>query len=87
MNGSKTHGWLDLKHAAEYCCLSIRTLRAFLGHPTHPLPARLVGLGQKHGKWLVRTEDLDRWLASFPKAGEDTDRLVNELLREVTDVD
>jgi hypothetical protein len=37
------HGWLDLKHAAEYCCLSIRTLRKYIGDARHPLPVRSVG--------------------------------------------
>ena len=26
-------GWLDLKRAAEYCSLSVRTLRQYIGHP------------------------------------------------------
>src|SRR5215831_940396 len=28
-------GWLDLKRAAEYCCLSVRTLRHYIGDPHH----------------------------------------------------
>jgi len=71
-------GWLDLKHAADYCCLSVRKLREYLGHPIRPLPAHLVG-----GKWLVRREELDDWLQAFPRAGEETDRIVDEVLQEV----
>jgi hypothetical protein len=72
------NGWLDLKRAAEYSCLSVRKLRAYLGHPTRPLPAHLVG-----GKWLVRCEDLDGWLQGFPCAGEQADRLVDGLVKEL----
>ena len=71
--------WLSLQTITkEYADLSERKLRAFLSHPTHPLPARLVG-----GKWLVCREDLDQWLRSFPRAGEDIDRLVEEVMREM----
>ena len=71
-------GWLDLRHAAEYCSLSVRTLRRYIGDPVRPLPVRLVG-----GKWLLAQADLDTWLRSFPRAGEDVDRLVDEVLEEL----
>lgn len=67
--------WLDLNRAADYASLSVRTLRGYIGHPTHPLPARRVG-----GKWIVAREALDRWLESFPAAGEDVDRLVDDIV-------
>jgi hypothetical protein len=73
------NGWLDLKRAAEYCCLSIRTLRRYIGHPHHPLPVHIVG-----GKWLTHPGDLDKWIKSFPAGREDIDRLVNEVISEVT---
>jgi hypothetical protein len=73
------HGWLDLKRAGEYCCLSVRTLRKYIGDATHPLPVRIVG-----GKWLVAQADLDVWLRSFPRAGEQIDQLVEDLLQEIT---
>ena len=70
--------WLSLQTITrEYADLSERKLREFLNHPTHPLPARLVG-----GKWLIAREDFDAWARSFPRAGEDVDRLVNEVLEE-----
>jgi hypothetical protein len=72
--------WLSIKHAAEEYDISERKLRAFLGHETHPLPARLVG-----GKWLVSRSDMDNWLRSFPRAGEDLDQLVDELIEEMRD--
>ena len=71
--------WLDLKHAAEYCCLSVRTLRTYIGHHRYPLPVRRVG-----GKWLISCEELDRWVQQFPKAGEHIDRVVEEVLKEMT---
>ncbi len=70
--------WLDLKGAAEYCALSVRTLRRYLGDPHHPLPVRLVG-----GKWLSHPGDLDRWIQSFPAGREEIDQLVEELMSEV----
>jgi hypothetical protein len=71
------NGWLDLKRAAEYCSLSIRTLRRYIGDPHHPLPVRIVG-----GKWLTHPSDLDRWIKSFPAGREDIDRLVDEVMKE-----
>jgi hypothetical protein len=71
--------WLSLKSIPQaYVDLSERTLRSYLGHPTHPLPARLVG-----GKWLVARSDLEAWLRSFPKAGEQLDKIVDEILEGV----
>lgn len=71
-------GWLDLKRAAEYCSLSVRTLRRYIGDPYHPLPVRIVG-----GKWLSSPNDLDMWIKSFPAGREDIDRLVDEVLQDV----
>jgi hypothetical protein len=72
-------GWLDLKRAAEYCSLSVRTLRRYIGDPHHPLPVRIVG-----GKWLAHPADLDQWIQAFPAGKEDIDRLVDEVISEVT---
>ena len=73
------NGWLDLKRAAEYCSLSVRTLRRYIGDPHHPLPVRIVG-----GKWLTHPGDLDQWIKSFPRGREDIDQLVNEVLSDIT---
>jgi hypothetical protein len=72
-------GWLDLKRAAEYCSLSVRTLRRYIGDTHHPLPVRIVG-----GKWLTHPSDLDQWIKSFPRGREDIDRLVDEMISDVT---
>ena len=71
-------GWLDLKSAAEYCSLSVRTLRRYIGDAHHPLPVRIVG-----GKWLTHPTDLDQWIKSFPAGREDIDRLVDEVMEEM----
>ena len=71
-------GWLDLRRAADYLCLSIRTLRTYIGHHEHPLPVRRVG-----GKLLGRVMDFDRWAQSFPEAGAHIDQLVDEILSEI----
>jgi hypothetical protein len=73
------NGWLDLKSAAEYCSLSVRTLRRYIGDPHRPLPVRIVG-----GKWLTHPSDLDQWIKSFPAGREDIDRLVDEVISDVT---
>jgi hypothetical protein len=70
-------GWFDLKRAAAYTSLSVRKLQDYLKDPLRRLPARLVG-----GKWLIAQDDLDGWLRSFPRAGEDLDRLVDEVMEE-----
>ena len=70
--------WLALKTIPkEYVDLSERKLREFLGHPTHPLPARLVG-----GKWLVARSDLDAW----PGAGELGGRESSRRTRDATPI-
>jgi hypothetical protein len=78
MSASELRGWLDLKHAAEYLCLSVRTLRSYIGHDQHPLPCRLVG-----NKWLMHQQDLDQWVHNFPGAGEDVARVVDEVIAEL----
>lgn len=72
-------GWLDLKRAAEYCSVSIRTLRKYIGDAHHPLPVYIVG-----GKWLTHPSDLDAWIKSFPAGWQDIDRLVEEIVQDVT---
>jgi hypothetical protein len=71
--------WMSLTTIPkEYADLSERKLREFLSHPTHPLPARFVG-----GKWLIARDDFDAWVRSFPRAGEDVDQIVKEVLDEI----
>jgi helix-turn-helix protein len=71
-------GWFDLKDAADHCSLSVRTLRRYIGDAQHPLPVRMVG-----GKCLVSQDELDAWVSGFPRAGEDVDTMVNEVLRDL----
>ncbi|MDO8794899.1 MAG: hypothetical protein Q7J25_09795, partial [Vicinamibacterales bacterium] len=46
-----------------YAGLSVRTLRTYLQHQTHPLPCYRVG-----GKILVRRSDYDAWVLRFRQA-------------------
>jgi Helix-turn-helix domain len=71
-------GWLDLRRAAEYTSLSVRTLRRYIGDAHHPLPVRIVG-----GKWLTNASLLDRWIQGFPAGKEDIDRFVDEVIHDV----
>jgi hypothetical protein len=70
--------WLGLQEmATDYVPLSERTLRKLIAHPTHPLPVRRVG-----GKWISHVDELDTWLRSFPKAGDELERIVEEVMRD-----
>ena len=75
---AESYNWMDLKHAAKYSCLSVRTLRSYLRHAVHPLPARLVGR-----KWLIHRAALDAWLRRFPAADEDINQIVGEIIEEI----
>lgn len=71
--------WLSLQSIArEYADLSERTLRAYLGHDKHPLPAHMVG-----GKWLVHRDDFDAWVHTFPRSSVDVDHIVDEVMAEM----
>ena len=70
--------WLDLAKAAAHTLLSVRTLRRYLGDPTHPLPAYLVG-----GKVLLESVELDEWLRGFPRYSNQVSALVEEALRDI----
>ena len=71
-------GWLSIVDAAVYSGVSVGLLRRYLGHEAHPLPAHRVG-----GKWLVSRDDLDAWVRGFPRAGEDIEVAVRELLDDL----
>ncbi|MFZ5447890.1 MAG: helix-turn-helix transcriptional regulator [Thermodesulfobacteriota bacterium] len=64
-------GFLDLKAAAAYTSLSVRTLRVHIKKPGGPPIYRVVG------KILLKRSDLDRWLESFKI---DLDSLANSVL-------
>lgn len=49
--------YLRLSDLAAYSTLSIRTIRRYLAHATHPLPVHRIG-----GRVLVRKSEFDRWL-------------------------
>jgi excisionase family DNA binding protein len=70
--------WLDLRHAAAYCCLSVRTLRRYIRHPQHPLPVRRVG-----GKVLIPRADLEAWLKAWPRTQEQAQQVVDRLMETV----
>jgi len=69
--------WLGLQDiATDYVPLSERTLRKFIGPSTHRLPVQRVG-----GTWLSHVDDLDTWLRSFPKAGDELECIGEEVMR------
>ena len=85
--------WLSLEALSRYSGLSVRTLRAYLTHPYHPLPHyRLVEphpVVDKHGKRrtvsgkiLVRRSEFDRWMEGF-RYTPDVDKIVNEVMEEL----
>ncbi len=71
--------WMSFKTITEeYADLGENTLRKYLNDPVHPLPAKRV-----NGKFLVHRHEFDTWLRGFPGAGENTDRLVEELMKGI----
>jgi len=68
-------GWLDIARASEYTCVSPRTLREWL---KSGLPhSRVHG-----GKILIAREALDEFLGSFAVQSNQTEDIVNEIMRE-----
>lgn len=62
--------YLGLAALAAYSGLSVRTLRAWLRHPLHPLPHYRVGAldrraGRRGAKIVVRRSDYDTWAARW----------------------
>lgn len=71
--------FLSLKALADYSGLSIRTLRASLVDPIHPLSSYRVGR-----KILVRRSDFDRWMAVYRRVrAPDVGQIVAEVLRDL----
>lgn len=85
--------WLSLRALAGYSGISLRSLRASLADPSHPLPhyrmkephviATKAGRPRTvTGKILVRRSDFDRWMEAF-KHTPDLDRLVDSVVTEI----
>ena len=71
--------FLSLRALAAYSGLSVRNLRSWLDDPRRPLPSYRVG-----GKILVRRSEFDGWISAFRRAGgQDLDRVVSEILRDL----
>jgi hypothetical protein len=71
--------FLSLKALVSYSGLSVRTLRALLTAPAHPLPCYRIG-----GKLLVRRSEYDAWAVRYRHVGRpDVDGLVADVLRDL----
>jgi len=70
--------YLPLKTLVVYSGLSVRTLRGYLTHATHPLPCFRIG-----GKVLVRRSDYDAWAAQFRvvASAAGLDDMVNNIMQ------
>lgn len=84
--------WLSLEALGRYCGLSVRSLRAYLMDPNHPLPhyrmkephVIATAAGKRRtvsGKILVRRSDFDQWMQTY-RYTPDLDRLVDEVVSE-----
>jgi excisionase family DNA binding protein len=65
--------FLDLKALSEYSCLSVRTLRNYLGK----LPHYRVG-----GKLLIRKSEFDRFMDKY-RVVDNLDEVVEDILSEM----
>jgi len=69
--------YFPIKRLTAYSGLSERTLRTYLSHPVHPLPAYKIG-----GRVLVRRSDYDSWAARFRcLAPSSVDAIVGDMIR------
>lgn len=69
--------YFPLKRLTAYAGLSERTLRTYLSHPVHPLPAYKIG-----GRVLVRRSEYDSWAARFRcVAPSSVDAIVSDMIR------
>jgi predicted DNA-binding transcriptional regulator AlpA len=71
--------FLSLKALATYSGLGVRTLRARLTDPRHPLPCYRIG-----GKIVVRRSEFDAWVAQFKTVGNpNVEHVVAEVLADL----
>ena len=71
--------FLDLRALAQYSCLSVRKLRAYLQDGGHPLPHYRVG-----GKVLVRRSEFDHWIGVYRQRGTTRiDAIVADVVRTI----
>jgi hypothetical protein len=71
--------FLSLKALATYSGLGVRTLRAHLTDPRHPLPCYRIG-----GKILVRRSEYDSWAARYRQVGHaEVDRIVSDVVKDL----
>jgi lambda repressor-like predicted transcriptional regulator len=69
--------YFPLTALSTYAGLSVRTLRNYLTHASHPLPCYRIG-----GKVLVRRSDYDTWAARFRAiSSSKVDTFVREAMR------
>ena len=82
--------WLSLEALSQYSGRSVRSLRAYLGDPCHPLPhyrmkePHVIAMASGKprtvsGKILVRRSEFDQWMQTF-RHTPDLDRLIDEVL-------
>lgn len=72
--------YMPLATLSRYSGLSVRTLRAALRDPLHPLPHYRPHAG---GKVLVRRSEFDAWMSQFRADSTDVDAIVREVLGDV----
>ncbi len=85
--------WLSLPALSTLSGMSIRTLRAALADPFHPLPhyrmrtphVTITKAGKRQtitGKVLVRWTDFTRWMEPYKQPTPTLDRLVDEAVAD-----
>jgi hypothetical protein len=85
--------WLSLEALSKYSGVSVRSLRAYLADPAHPLPCYrlrdphviVTKTGKRQtvtGKILVRRSEFDAWMQRF-RYTSDLDKIVDEVVSEI----
>ena len=68
--------YLPLRALSRYSGLGVRTLRAYLVRPSHPLPHYRMA-----GKILVKRSEFDRWMQEYRRiASSSIDAIVDDVL-------
>jgi len=68
-------GWLRIKDACDYCSVSERTIRNWMGEGLR--------FSKVKGVVLIKANNLDEFLKKFEERKSQVDRVVDEVMRDI----